>query len=44
LTVAVMVLVSAVMLAIVPVATPNASVRPGWTSVLLLPVAASCTA
>ena len=44
LTVAVMVFVSAVVLAIVPVATPKASVRPGWTSVLLLPVLANCTA
>src|SRR5262245_55834965 len=39
-----MVFVSAVMLAIVPVATPKASVGPGWTSVLLLPVAARLTA
>jgi hypothetical protein len=39
-----MVFVSAVVLAIVPVATPNGSVRPGWTSVLLLPVAARLTA
>jgi hypothetical protein len=44
LTVAVIVLVSATMLAIVPVATPLAFVRPGWTSVLLLPVAARLTA
>src|SRR5262245_19566639 len=44
LTVAVIVLVSAVMLAIVPVATPEASVTLGWTRMLLLPVAASCTA
>src|SRR5262245_15028815 len=43
-TVAAIVLVSAVMLAIVPVATPKASVGPGWTSVLLLPVAARLTA
>src|SRR5262245_61820192 len=43
-TVAVIVLSSAVVLAIVPVATPNGSVRPGWTSVLLLPVEARATA
>src|SRR4030095_5995306 len=42
--VAVLVLTSAVMLAIVPFATPLASVTPGWTSVLLRPVAASSTA
>jgi hypothetical protein len=39
----VMVLVSARMLAIVPVATPPASVTPGCTNVLLLPVDASAT-
>src|SRR5262245_1839 len=43
LTVAVIVFVSAVMLAIVPLATPLAFVAPGWSSVLLLPVEASCT-
>jgi hypothetical protein len=43
LTVAVMVLSSAVMLAMVPFATPKASVRPGWTRMLLLPVAARST-
>jgi hypothetical protein len=44
LIVAVMVFVSAVMLAIVPLATPSASVTPGWTRMLLLPLASSCTA
>jgi hypothetical protein len=43
LTVAVMVFSSAVSEAMVPLATPSASVRPGWTSVLLLPVAARST-
>src|SRR5262245_10070499 len=43
-TVAVMVFVSAVVEAIVPVATPNGSVTPGWTSVLLVPVEARLTA
>jgi hypothetical protein len=43
LTVAVMTLISAVMLAIEPLATPNASVRPGWTRTLLLPLAARST-
>src|SRR6185436_3651855 len=43
LIVAVMVLVSARMLAIVPIATPPASVTPGCTNVLLLPVDASAT-
>jgi hypothetical protein len=38
LTVAVIVFVSAVIEAIVPVATPLEFVATGWTSVLLLPV------
>jgi hypothetical protein len=44
LTVAVMVLSSAVMLEMVPLATPKASVSPGWTRMLLLPEAARATA
>jgi hypothetical protein len=43
LTVAVIVLVSAVVDAMVPVATPPASVTPGCTRVLLLPDEANCT-
>jgi hypothetical protein len=44
LTVTVIVFVSAVVLAIVPVATPDGSVTPGCTSVLFDPVLTSCTA
>jgi hypothetical protein len=43
LTVAVMVLVSAVVLAIVPEVTPPASVTPGCTNVLFDPVLETCT-
>src|SRR5262245_59822347 len=44
LIVAVMVFSWAVVLAMVPVATPLAFVAPGWTSVLLVPVEARLTA
>ena len=43
LTVTVMFFVSAVVVAIVPVATPFASVTKGWTRMLLLPLESSCT-